>query len=148
MSKGVGLRKRILILFLGLVAVAGLLLIYYLLPARVFPTEGLWVLESFSVDGELVEVVPGLNTGSQQWIQFDDRITGNTGCNDFLGPLGSTSFFATLGACDPHAMVAEMAMSGFFSRRPIRTLSADESMEYVASGEVLVFRRTDEAPDR
>ena len=47
---------------------------------------GIWALESFELDGRVVDVEVGVNAAQVPWMEVDEELQGNAGCNSFGGP--------------------------------------------------------------
>jgi hypothetical protein len=74
--------------------------------------EGVWLLESFNVEGADVSVEIGVNAARQPWVEIGNELFGNLGCNDFSetgdatpryenGVLVTEEVFANLALCGP-----------------------------------------------
>jgi heat shock protein HslJ len=124
--------------------------------------EGLWVLESFEVDGVETQVERGVNTVSTPWIEIGDQLTGDFGCNDFHqwdeaytfagGVLTPGEVISTAAGCDvperPHAMDTENAFSGILRHEPpgIGVEFIDDQMIWFAGDIRLTFTAVEELP--
>ena len=120
--------------------------------------EGVWVLESFEVDGidQVVEV--GVNTASMPWIEITtSALGGSGGCNSFgrsytlSGGLlvpgeGYTTAVGCVGSRD--VMAAENAFFGLLSSSEggVRVVAADGVMEWSAGDTRLVFSSVEALP--
>ena len=49
----------------------------------IIPFGGLWILDSFTVNGEFTTVEIGVNSAELPFIEFGPQVIGNTGCNNF-----------------------------------------------------------------
>lgn len=126
--------------------------------------EGIWRLESFTVDGSIQAVARGTNTRTTPWVEFaDGQANGDGGCNTF-GTLESESYivddgilvpgeiFATLAGClgesDTDLNAAEAAFLGVLGERDgqIHVEVEGNTMTFRAGGEVLKFSRIETPP--
>lgn len=54
------------------------------MPPRFPDIQGVWLLESFSQDGEQESIQIGANAAQQPWIEISaDDVSGEAGCNHF-----------------------------------------------------------------
>lgn len=122
--------------------------------------EGVWVLESFNVEGADISVEIGVNAGRQPWVEIGNELSGNLGCNDFSesgdatpryekGVLVTEEVFSHMTFCgelDGSLMVVEEVFSQVLGQGPhgIRVTTDGDLMTWRAGGTILTFVREEE----
>ena len=139
---------------------AALLLLTACSPAAVNndDAQGIWILQSFSVDGSFQNVEVGVNTASQPWVEFGETVEGEAGCNRFgaqsiewaNGRLIATDVSQTLVYCGlegDQLMQAEFALTGALTDFGGTRVDVDgDTMTWQAGGIELTYRSSPTPP--
>lgn len=124
-------------------------------PGGAASIEGVWVLESFTIDGIESAVEPSVNVPSTPWIEIGTVLSGSTGCNDFGGSPDAYSFTDGVlipGEIDAQAegcdSAAEDAFVGVLWGYPdgIEVAITDGGMVWTAGAVQLSFHAADAPP--
>jgi hypothetical protein len=119
--------------------------------------QGVWLLESFNVDGADASVEIGVNTARQPWVEIGTDLFGNAGCNDFSesrddphsyenGTLVIGEIFNNMAFCgelDGTLMMVEEVFSKVMAQGQsgIRVSTTGDQMTWNAGGTSLSFVR-------
>ncbi len=121
--------------------------------------EGLWLLDSFEVDGVRHQVDVGLNAARHPWIEIDRVLDGSTGCNRFGGDytfsdgvLFPGEVIMTAAACVESDGADLMATERVFTdalwvgENAITVVVDGDTMTWIMGDTTLVFVAADEIP--
>ncbi len=118
---------------------------------------GIWILESFSVNGSFQDVEVGVNTAGQPWVEFGDTIEGEAGCNRFgaqsiewlNGRLIASEVSSTLVYCGldgDQLMQAEFALKGALTDPAGTRVEIDGDRMIWRLGDIELFFRSSPTP--
>jgi len=119
--------------------------------------RGKWELDSFVVDGTVVEVTEDTNTTGRPFFEFDEYVWGHAGCNNFgdngdyeyVFEGGQLSFLEEIpkdaGQCVPDDLMAveRLFEEILWSNREITVDIDGDSMTWQVEKRILDFTRTD-----
>ena len=91
--------------------------------------DGVWILESFSEDGEQIDVEIGVNAAEQPWVEINEFLSGSFGCNGFGTPHEDTHTFSS-GLLQPGEVFSSMA-GCFADGEGVDLMAAEEAFRGV-----------------
>lgn len=121
---------------------------------------GIWTYDSYTVDGETVDVEVGSNAAKEPYVEFGETMSGTAGCNGFggreddpfefeRGKLRPGDIIFQAAECTPVSLMdSEMAFRDMVWNEDAIDVTIDGAeMTWRAGGEVLRFTKVDEAPE-
>ena len=116
--------------------------------------DGVWILDSFSVDGAYTAVDVGVNAATLPTIEIGETTAGNTGCNNFTvygdgfafqdSPVVLDEVVVNAGSCDDEDGTGLMLTPSVFREAMwnpagIMVSSVDDTMQWLIDGNTLLF---------
>lgn len=118
------------------------------------PFDGLWILDSFTANGEFTTVEIGVNSTELPFIEFGPQVSGDTGCNNFSvsetnftlesGTLTLSDILVTDMLCDNAAGTGLMFAPSVFreamtARSEIAVSIVGDNMQWIVAGDARLF---------
>lgn len=121
---------------------------------------GIWTYDSYTVDGETVNVGVGSNAAKEPYVEFGETMSGTAGCNGFeeleddpfefeRGTLRPGEVIIEAAECIPVSLMdSEMSFRDMVGNEDAIDVTIDGAeMTWRAGGVMLRFTKVDEAPE-